>query len=97
AVGQLRAEEAAPDRRDPPRGGQGRAPLAAVGEEVLRLPPVHPDQPGPGRPGPRAGRLDHPRPRLTPRTGCGPAPSARTRWTPGASRGAPSAVAASCG
>ncbi|CAK7282596.1 hypothetical protein SGPA1_20571 [Streptomyces misionensis JCM 4497] len=63
-LGQLRAEEAAADRREPARGGQGRAPLPAVREEVLRLPPLHPDQRGDRRPGPRAHRLAHPRPGL---------------------------------
>ena len=53
AVGQLRAEEAPADRRGAARRGEGRAPLAAVREEVLRLPPVHPDQRGGRRAGPR--------------------------------------------
>lgn len=55
--------------------------LPAVGEEVLRLPPVHADRRG-GRPaGPRAHRLDDPEPRLTRPPGrCRTAP-ARSRLT----------------
>ncbi|GAA3308451.1 hypothetical protein GCM10020295_70520 [Streptomyces cinereospinus] len=60
--GGLRAEEAAADRRDPARGREGRPPLAAVGEEVLRFPPVHADQRGDRAAGTRAGGLDHPEP-----------------------------------
>jgi len=55
----------AADRREAARRGEGRAPLAAVREEVLRLAPVHADQRGGGRAGPRPDRLDHPEPGLT--------------------------------
>ena len=52
-VGQLRPEEAAADRRGAARRGEGGAPLAAVGEEVLRIASLHPDQRGGDGPGPR--------------------------------------------
>lgn len=38
------------------------AHLTAVGQEVLRVPPLHPDRRGGGAAGPRAHRLDHPEP-----------------------------------
>ncbi len=53
-----------PDRRGAPRRGQGRAPLPAVGQEVLRLPPLHPDRRGRRPAGPHRDRLAHPEPGL---------------------------------